>query len=95
MEEKIEEKPDPDVVFNKLMNTPEGWRKVASCMVNPIRLKLKDLYAYEMTKEQEYIIYAEVYKAHLLRAATFNYKEALRMEDRLVGEFKGNKTIIS
>ena len=84
--DKIEE------AFNRLMKTQDGWRKIAAVMISPIRHKLKDLYALDMTKEQEVIVEAEVYKASIMEDAgisVFGYKEAVRLQDKLVDEFKG------
>jgi hypothetical protein len=78
--------------FNRLMLTQDGWRKIAAVMISPIRHQLKDLYALDMTKEQEVIVEAEVYKASIMKdagIATFGYKEAVRLQDKLVKEFKG------
>ena len=71
-------------LFDRLVKSPEGWRKVAACLVNPIRLQLKDLYEISLTKDQELYIEAAVYEASL---ADFKYKDAVRLQDKLVKEF--------
>ena len=79
-------------VFNKLMQTQDGWRKIVAVMLSPIRNKLRELYALEMSKEQEVIVEVEVYKASVMKDAglsTFGYKEAVALQDKLVDEFKG------
>jgi hypothetical protein len=84
--------PEVEEVFKRLMQSPDGWRKVAAIMISPIRHKLKDLYAVDMTKEQEVIVESEVYRASIMKEAgveTFGYKEAIRLQDKLVKEFKG------
>jgi len=82
--------PEVEEVFKRLMQSPDGWRKIAAIMISPIRHKLKDLYALDMTKEQEVIVEAEVYKASIMKDAglsTFGYKEATKLQDKLVKEF--------
>ena len=86
--------PTPEEIFKQLIVEPDGWRVLAAIMIPPIRMALKALYAVEMTKDQEMAVEAELYKAHVMRKSSMNmefgYREAVKLQDKLIQEFKGD-----
>lgn len=74
-----------NAVFNSLLQYNEGWRKIAATMISPIRHTLKSYYGLNMTRDNEYEVEAEVWKAS--QAGGFSYKEAVRLQDKLAKKF--------
>lgn len=72
-----------DDVLKSLAQTPDGYRKIAASMINPIREKLK-AHGKTLSKEQETLI--EVFCKELC-SRPFNYKDAIVLQDRLVNDF--------
>jgi hypothetical protein len=73
-----------DEVIQRIMQTPDGYRKIAASMINPIREKLK-FYGKTLSKEQEVLI--EVFCKELC-AKPFNYRDAIILQDKLVNDFR-------
>jgi len=78
-----------DEAFSRLMSAEDGYKKVAACMIPPIRRVLKQAYDLEMTKDQECRVEAEVYTRSVLGlSSSFDYREAVKLQEELISQFK-------
>lgn len=76
----------PDEAFYRVSKSEGGIKKIAYCLINPIRMQLL-AYGKKLTKEQEYEIEAEVQAASL--KDNFSYREIIKLQDRLIDRFRG------